>query len=547
MIRFFLLSISILLLALGCSGPGSLQSGISPGESKIVHNLNDATWYNRKIGSAKYMIAIQEGDFVSAIKHARQQGHDAEAYFLLSVANAWLNQADSAMHFLNLAVESGLDPGRFMAGPSEILKPLYELPEYERWLAGQKLFPVHGPMIGNVSDTSAILWARTSSQMSLQFVLSEKTSFRKPIYSEVVETQPEDEFASQVTISGLKPNNLYYYRIILNGKTLPSTFSFKTQPRQFQPSEIVIAFGGGAAYIPWHRKMWTTLASHQLNALLMLGDNVYIDYPENTPIQQYCYYQRQSEPEWRHLTSRTPVYAIWDDHDFGDNDEYGGPEIDNPSWKIPVYKTFTNQWANASYGGGISQPGVWFSFVLGEVEFFMLDCRYYREPSFVGDTLSNPSMLGPVQKKWLLDGLASSKAAFKVIVSAVPWADGAKHDMEGKFDTWKGYASERQEIFNHLTNNEISGVLLLAGDRHRSDVWLHERENDYPLFEFMSSRLTNMHKHACMPEAIFCYNENSFGKLIFRTHLPDPEVVFQIWNIDNEMVYESFLNLSLIK
>ena len=38
-------------------------------------------------------------------------------------------------------------------------------------------------------------------------------------------------------------------------------------------------------------------------ALLMLGDNVYIDQPEHLLCHKYCYYRRQARPEWRRTTA----------------------------------------------------------------------------------------------------------------------------------------------------------------------------------------------------------------------------------------------------
>ena len=66
--------------------------------------------------------------------------------------------------------------------------------------------------------------------------------------------------------------------------------------------------------------MWTTIDKRNVSALLLLGDNVYIDDPEHQLTQRYCYYRRQSRPEWKQLVGSTSVYSIYDDHDFGTND-----------------------------------------------------------------------------------------------------------------------------------------------------------------------------------------------------------------------------------
>ena len=96
-----------------------------------------------------------------------------------------------------------------------------------------------------------------------------------------------------------------------------------------------------------------------------------------------------------------------------------------------------------------------------------------------------------------------------------------------------------------LAENNIEGVFLISADRHRSDAWEIKRDNGYPLYEFMSSRLTNQHYHPLEKGALFGYNEKpSFGKLIFDTKISDPTVTYEIYNIDNELQHSFVLQKS---
>ena len=61
------------------------------------------------------------------------------------------------------------------------------------------------------------------------------------------------------------------------------------------------------------------------------GDNVYIDTPTVRATQQYCYYRRQSRPEFRSFVSSTAVYAIWDDHETSNNSWKDGAENHDPA------------------------------------------------------------------------------------------------------------------------------------------------------------------------------------------------------------------------
>ena len=298
-----------------------------------------------------------------------------------------------------------------------------------------------------------------------------------------------------------------------------------------------VIFGGGAGFTPKYERMWNTLADRKPLAMLWLGDNVYIDAPKMPRMNRYCYYRRHSRPEFHRFVAATANYAIYDDHDFGTNDCIPGPDIEDPPWKRQVWNIFRQNWANPSYGGGAKQPGCWYTFSIGDVDFFMLDCRYYR-------TLKSnpPTMLGPVGKAWLKGALKKSKGTFKVLASSVPWAYGAK---PGSKDPWQGYKEERAEIFSFLAENRIGGVLLISADRHRSDLWKIERPDGYALYEFESSRLTNIHTHGIMKGCLYGYNKTcSFGLLGFDTTKKDPEVTCRIGTIDNEIVHTFTLKKS---
>ena len=145
----------------------------------------------------------------------------------------------------------------------------------------------------------------------------------------------------------------------MNSKKVPlENTRFSTYPGPGAGAKFAVAFGGGAGYVPKWEYMWDTIGKQKPAALLMLGDNVYIDQPELTLCQDYCYHRRQARPEWRRLVAATPTYAIYDDHDFGKNDCVPGPEIDEPAWKRRVWNIFRRNWANPSYGGGEEQPRV---------------------------------------------------------------------------------------------------------------------------------------------------------------------------------------------
>ena len=488
---------------------------------------------------------IVDGKYDAAIKHFEdylsKHPKDLESLYGLAVAYAQKQDTDKAIVYVEQAVDGGLQFNRFLAGPRDLLKPLTESAGFKTLAKKHSVELLHGPMLGCVTDTSVKFWVRTANEVPVQVIVSASEKMYPALKSAVAKTSKAKDFTAVVAVRGLKPDTRYYYKLLVDGNIEPRLWSFRTFPASGTKSRFWIGFGGGAGFTPQHERMWDTIAAHNLPAFLLLGDNVYIDHPTRQAVQQYCYYRRQSRFEFRDFIASTAIYAIWDDHDFTTNDAGGGPEIHKPEWKIPVWHTFTNNWNNPYYAGGENQPGCWFDFSIGDVDFFMLDGRYYRTKS----RAKNPSMLGPVQKKWLFKKLNSSKAAFKVLASPVPWSYGAK---PGSRDPWQGYKAEREEIFSFLEANKIDGVILISADRHRSDIWKIERPNGYPLYEFESSKLTNIHTHKIMPGSLFGYNKKcSFGLLQFDTAIPDPQVTYKIINIDNEVIYTFSLKRSQLK
>jgi alkaline phosphatase D len=453
---------------------------------------------------------------------------ESESLFVEMLSLLAQEKPQDALLVARKAVDKGLPFERLLAGPREQLSKLHKLPEYQAWKT--KTAPsllVHGPMVGNVTDSGASFWVRTSQGAKVSVSLNEGA-----VESTTRSTSSSTDFTAVATAGNLKSNTLYSYSVKIDGKPT-STGEFRTFPAQGKGGKFSVGFGGGAGFVPEWEYMWDTILKFKPNAFLMLGDNVYIDQPEKSLTQHYCYYRRQSRPEWKRFTSQTPMFSIWDDHDFGTNDCVPGPAIEKPVWKQQVWNRFRENWVNPSYAGGEDQPGCWYDFHIGDVHFIMLDGRYYRD-------LKGGTMLGPIQKKWLFETLAKSSATFKVIASPVPFTAKIK---KGSRDPWDGFPEEREEIFSHIESKRIEGVFLIAADRHRTDLRTTKRPNGYTLYEFESSRLTNHHTHPVVKTdgLIWGYNKTcSFGLMKFNTRAKDPTVEFVCVDIDGK-IHETFL------
>ncbi len=437
--------------------------------------------------------------FVAAVSNAKEPLTEGETAAVMKDLDPYLIEA-------LYGTDANGQTGRF--GAEGGIADLLAEPKFVELIEKHDLKLFSGPMLGDIQPTSVKFWVRTAGPATVQVDVGEQTS-------EAVKTTPVDDFTAVMTVNGLKPFTEYTYWLVVDGKKIErESFRFRTAPEKDQKVKFHVTFGSGSRYVPEHEYAWRNMAKTRPLAYLGLGDNVYIDVVDRRGAQRLFYYRRCLSPAYSELISSVGMYAVWDDHDMAMNDSSGGAGL-NAAWKRPNWNVFRQNWNNPHYGGGESLPGTWHSFSLGDVDFFMTDGRFYRDKK-------DGTMLGPDQTKWLLDGLAKAKGKFKVIASGTMFADGA--DKGGK-DSWAGdwARDERDEIFDLINEKRIDGVFLISGDRHRSDIWKIERPRGYPLYEFVSAKVTNQHTHATFDEAIWSYNEGNFwGELQFdlRRRIP---------------------------
>lgn len=465
---------------------------------------------------------------------------DGESQYMLAVAYVADGQIKAAVASVDKALKLGIPTSRFLGGTKTGLEPLRKMESFQSLFLNASPL-VHGPMLGRNTGTGISIWIRTASACAVKVAIRERGHSNSVAHG-ADKSEASSDYTAVVRVDGLLANHDYEYTLTLGEEPLPEIYKFRTLAEKHQQTKFRVAFGGGAGFVPANEYAWNTIGEQRPDVLMLLGDNTYSDAPEMPEMQHYCYYRRQSRPEFRNLVSQVPVYTIWDDHDFGTNDCQGGPLIEEPYWKVPVWNVFKNNWVNPKYGNGGIQPGCWYDYYVGNVHFIMLDGRAYRDlrPS----DESRPTMLGPAQIKWLQRTIKGSSGVFTVLVSPVPWVFSAKGNSK---DTWNGFKQERNEIFDVVKQSGSNGVLLMSADRHRSDLWKIQREGLYPLYEFNSSRLTNQHVHPEMAGAEFSYNKKqSFGIVEFDTTISDPTVEYRIINIDGKQIHSRQITRSEI-
>jgi alkaline phosphatase D len=336
----------------------------------------------------------------------------------------------------------------------------------------------HGPFLGHTTEHSAQIWARAGYQCELQLKAVDVVT--RWSTTALARAEASADFCVVWKLSQLLPARTYSYRIHFadgSERTGPDLY-FRTPATPEEPARIRLAFGSCARTDGATAATWKALSDRDPDTVVLLGDTPYIDSTD-LAIQRRRYREFAGFEPMARLLASTPLYSIWDDHDFGANDTDG--RLPGKSHSLQAFREYR---ANASFGGPAG--GLYTKFRRGAVEVFLLDTRYFAatEPSPVDP--ERPSLLGSSQWYWLLEALRASTARFKILASGMIW-NGATRP--GKPDHWMSYPHEREALFRFLGEHRIEGVVLVAGDIHRSRALLHPSRDvvGYDLVELITS------------------------------------------------------------
>ncbi len=385
-----------------------------------------------------------------------------------------------------------------------------------------------GPMLGHVGPDRVHVWVRGTAAAPWKILLTEPGAQTREIDGGSLKA--EAGLSGIAVVYGLKPGTSYTYQIVLDDREqLPLPLpSFTTAPETGHAGRQRIVFGSCVGQtVAAAAPVWAELAERRamstgegaFDLLLMLGDNHYGNTTEIEKLRVY-YTAHRLSAGWRDLSARSPVYAIWDDHDYGPNNSDG-----TEAGKADSLKTFQEFWANPACGEA-GNPGCYFTFTRGDVQFFMLDGRYHRSPNKAEDA-PGKTMLGTKQLEWLKRELQASKAKIKLL------ANGSEWESYGSEDSWTHFKQERDPFLRWIDEQKIEGVIFLSGDRHFSSGYhINGR-----FLELSAGPVGSVNsKLRANPERFTGHDEGRlWGVLDIDTTVSPPRVAYEFWQAGHSM------------
>ena len=231
--------------------------------------------------------------------------------------------------------------------------------------------------------------------------------------------------------------------------------------------------------------VWSHILRHQPDALVLLGDTIYMDYmlglvfnkPRKWSDEKFankCYarYRLQAGvPEFREILGQVADFqSIWDDHDFAWNNAYVTPQGRK---SVSLNKRLISKGLRAQFmawarGGAIEeypdqptmtsllaeQPtGIEAVVDLPQARLILLDTRSYREKK---NRRRTGSIIGEVQKAWLLNAINSAPNPC-LVCSGTP--------LTGAKEGW-----DRYQDFAWVKKNIPDKTVFISGDIHENQL-----------------------------------------------------------------------------
>jgi alkaline phosphatase D len=271
-----------------------------------------------------------------------------------------------------------------------------------------------------------------------------------------------------------------------------------------------IAFGSCAKQDK-EQPIWDAVLEARPDLFVFLGDNVYGD-TRDMDVLRAKYAELAAKPGFARLRATTPLAAVWDDHDYGENDAGAEYPMKEESRRI-----FLEFWGEPAGSPRWERDGVYAGYVFGppgqRVQVVLPDLRYNRTPlqmldlggreyeawakeladagRFVpGPYVRNPArdatMLGERQWAWLERELARP-AEVRILASSLQ----VLADPPG-WEAWINYARDHQRLVDAIRRQRASGLVCISGDTHYGELSTLDVNVPYPLWDVTSSGLTEV-------------------------------------------------------
>jgi alkaline phosphatase D len=335
-----------------------------------------------------------------------------------------------------------------------------------------------GVASGEPSPTAVTFWSKLTTarpRSGARLIVARDEEMRKVVATAVVPTGRAIDGTLKTRIGGLKPHTHYYY-LWESGTDVSDVGRTRTLVPPSSAATQQFAMSSCQSWQYGYFRSHAQAAIDDIDLAVFLGDYIYevkrtktqadprVDTIDSNDLTSYRakYRLYRSDEALRELHRVQPSVHIWDDHDVANNytDDRPAP---SPQQRAAAYRVAFEWLPHVVYPK--DRYRIYKRIPIGKtVDLFLLDERQYRA---VDDAGNPASMLGDAQMNWLIKGLKSSQARWKIIANQVVIApmDFGGGDEDTK-DSWVGYPDSRTRLLGEIERSGIDNVVFITGDAH---------------------------------------------------------------------------------
>ena len=236
--------------------------------------------------------------------------------------------------------------------------------------------------------------------------------------------------------------------------------------------------------------MWERMRSLNPDMIVLNGDLVYVDsfeFVERQKATELDIWMRFIDSFNRlpiyHWSELKPIFATWDDHDFGTNDSDR-----NFVSKVGARRVFLAFFGGKNLEGvyKLEDESVYFELSAFKQNFFFMDNRYFRQPNKNQTEREKYAHWGEKQHQWLIQGLTNDNSP--------SWVFNGSQTFSGVDLSFKeSLQSNNPEHFKVLQSDmkqTKAPTVFASGDIHFSEVMsIPEDRFGFATFEVTSSSM----------------------------------------------------------
>lgn len=318
-----------------------------------------------------------------------------------------------------------------------------------------------GIQSGDVSQGSAVVWARADRPARMQVEWSTVESFRTIMGTASSDARSDDDCTSKLLLHGLPPGQDVFYRVRFDD--IASVIAGESRVGHFRTApgagrSISFLWSGDTAGQGWGidparggYRSYRTMRDNRPDFFIHCGDHIYADCPipseqalpggetwRNLVTEEKAevahtlaqfrgnYRYNHLDENFRAFHAEVPMFAQWDDHEVtndwsptGSYDDAGREDDGTPRLVARARRAFFDYMPIRDIGA--RQGRVYRRIGYGPLlDVFMIDMRSYRDETWNKGEDHRGWILGDEQLAWLKRELAASRATWKVIVADLP-------------------------------------------------------------------------------------------------------------------------------